>query len=97
MINLTDKNYELDEAARIIGISLEDCVGFLEIKKYIKKEPYGYSATACGVDLGNVINDDKHNALITTNGVCKIASAFANLDEGYKLLEKNGYPVEMAY
>ena len=97
MINLTDKNYELDEAARIIGISLEDCVGFLEVKKYIKKESYGYSATACGVQFGNVINDDKHNALITADGICKIASTFADIEEGYKLLENKSYAIALPY
>ncbi len=73
----TIKNFELSEASRISGVSQNDITDFFLIKKYIRKESYGYSATALGVEKGSVVNDKNHNALITMVGISKVASAFA--------------------
>ena len=71
------KTFDLSEASRISGVSQNDITDFFLIKKYIRKESYGYSATAPGVEKGCVVNDKNHNALITMDGICKIASAWA--------------------
>ena len=84
------KTFELSEVSRISGVSQDDITDFFLIKKYIKKESYGYSATGCGVDSKNVVNDKNHNALITMDGICKIASAWAAIEEGKQLIEKYG-------
>lgn len=76
-IFLTAKKYTLNRAYKIIGISYDDCIEYLLIRKYIKAEKYGYSATAQGVDLGYVVNSRKRRALLTTKGISKVASAYA--------------------
>lgn len=86
----TIKNFELSEASRISGVSQNDITGFFFMKKYIRKESYGYSATALGVEKGCVVNDKNHNALITMDGICKIASVGAAVEEGKQLIEKYG-------
>lgn len=71
------KTFELSEASKISGVSQNDITDFFLIRGYIRKESYGYSATGCGVNSKNVVNDKNHNVLITMNGICKVASAFA--------------------
>lgn len=71
------KTFKLDEASRISGVNQSDFTDFYLLRGYVKKEPYGYSATALGIEKGCVINDKNYNALITINGISKIASAFA--------------------
>ncbi len=84
------KTFELFEASRISGISQNDITDFFLMRGYIRKESYGYSATALGVEKGCVVNDKNHNALITMDGICKIASAWAAVEEGKQLIEKYG-------
>lgn len=76
-IFLAAKKYTLNRAYKIIGISYDDFIGYLLIRKYIKAEKYGYSATAQGVEFGYVVNSRKRRALLTTKGISKVASAFA--------------------
>lgn len=76
-ILLVAKKHNLKRASKIIGISYEDITEFLLIKKYIRPEIYGYSATALGIDSGCCINTWRRRAMITTKGISKVASAFA--------------------
>ena len=76
-IFLVAKKHNLKRASKIIGISYDDCIGYLLTRKYIKAEVYGYSATAQGVDLGYVVNSRRRRALLTKKGVSKVASVFA--------------------
>lgn len=68
--------FNLNYAAKIIGISADDCKDFLELRQYIKKELFGYSATGMGVEFGYVINV-QHEAFLTTKGLERVASAFS--------------------
>ncbi len=76
-ISLTAKKYTLNRAYKIIGISYDDFIGYLLIRKYIKAEKYGYSATAMGVEYGYCVNSWRRRAMLTTKGICKVASVFA--------------------
>ena len=76
-ISLTAKKHNLKRASKIIGISYEDITAFLLIKKYIRPEKYGYSATALGIDSGCCVNTWRRRAILTIKGISKIASAFA--------------------
>lgn len=73
----TIKTFDLTEASRISGISQNDITDFYLIRGYIRKEPYGYSATLLGIEKGCFVNDKDLNAMITTKGICKVTSAFA--------------------
>lgn len=59
------------EGARIAGVEMEDCLEFFALKRFIKREPWGWSATGMGVEFGYVVNDCKFAALLTPKGVCK--------------------------
>lgn len=71
------KTYEIDEASRIAGVDKNEMVEFFKLRGYIRPESYGYSATALGIEKNCCINDKDYNALITVDGICKVASAFA--------------------
>ena len=71
------KTFNLIEAARISGVNQNDFIDFFLLRGYIRKEEYGYSATALGIEKGCVVNDKKHNALFTMEAIIKIASAWA--------------------
>lgn len=73
----TIKTFDLTEASRISGINQADFTDFYVLRGYIKKEPYGYSATALGIERGCVVNDDKYNALFTMESIIRVASAWA--------------------
>lgn len=76
-IFLTAKKHNLKRASKIIGISYDDFIGYLLIRKYIKAEKYGYYATAMGIEYGYCVNSWRRRAMITTKGISKVASAFA--------------------
>ena len=57
------KTFDLTEASRISGVKKDQFILFYTMLWYIKKESYGYSATALGIEKGCVINDDKYNVL----------------------------------
>ena len=92
--NVTQKTelekFSIEEASRISGVSADDFIAFYKLKGYIRKEAYGYSATALGIEKGCVVNDKNHNALITMDGICKIASVWAAVEEGKQLIERYG-------
>ena len=71
------KTFELDEASRISGVKKDQFILFYTMRGYIKKESYGYSATALGIEKGCVINDEKNNALFTMESIIRVASAWA--------------------
>ena len=71
------KNFELSEASSLSGITLDELTEFYLIRGYIRKETYGYSATLLGIEKGCFVNDKDFNAMITTKGICKVASVFA--------------------
>ena len=71
------KTFDLTEASRISGVNQNDFTDFFLLRGYIRKETYGYSATALGIEKGCVVNDIKHNALFTMEAIIRIASASA--------------------
>ena len=73
----TNKTFDLTEASRISGVRKDQFILFYTMRGYIKKESYGYSATALGIEKGCVVNDDKYNALFTMESIIRIASATA--------------------
>ncbi len=73
----TIKTFDLTEASRISGVSKNEITDFFLMRGYIRKESYGYSATALGVEKSCVVNDKNYNALITMDGICKVSSAWA--------------------
>lgn len=87
------KAYNLNKAAKRIGISTEDCIDYLKVRHYIHADTKGYRATAMGVQYGYVVNINKQ-ACLTTEGISKVASAFIAWDnaveEGKQLIEKYG-------
>ena len=79
--NVTQNNelekFSIEEASRISGVSSYDFIAFYTIKGYIKPEPYGYSATALGIEKNCVVNDKDYRAWFTMDSIIKIASAWA--------------------
>lgn len=75
--NIKNGKFTILEACRLSGITLDELTEFYLIRGYIRKEPYGYSATLLGVEKGCFVNDKDFNARITTKGICKVASVFA--------------------
>ena len=73
----TAKKYNIYESAKIIGISTDDFTEFYLLRQYIRKEPYGYSATVLGIEKGCFVNDKNYNALVTEKGINRIAKIFA--------------------
>lgn len=90
----TIKTFDLAEASRIFGENQEQIIDFYILKKYIKKEPYGYSATVMGIKKGYFVNDNKRNALLTQKGLNDVQRTIRtwnqSLKEGKKLLKKHG-------
>lgn len=80
----TAKKYSLDCASKIIGISTDDCIGFLTIRHYIQKNKTGYNATGMGVEFGYCVNDKNNNAILTQKGFDKISGAFENWNKASK-------------
>lgn len=76
-IHPTAKKYTLDRVTKIIGISTDDFTEFYLLRQYIRKEPYGYSATELGIKKGCFVNDNNYNALVTEKGINRIAKIFA--------------------
>ena len=76
-MNETTKTFELTEASRISGVNQNDFTDFFLLRGYIRKEEYGFSATALGIERGCVVNDDKNNALFTMEAIIRVASANA--------------------
>lgn len=91
-IHPTAKKYTLDCASKIIGISTDDCIGFLTLRHYIQKNKTGYNATAMGIQFGYCVNDKNYNAILTQKGFDKVSGAFKawneSVLEGKKLIEK---------
>lgn len=87
------KAYNLNKAAKRIGISTEDCIDYLKGRHYIHSDTKGYRATIIGIQNGYVVNINKQVCL-TTEGISKVASAFVNWDnaveEGKHLITKHG-------
>lgn len=76
--SLSEKiTFDLAEAIRISGVKKDQFILFYTMRGYIKKESYGYSATALGIEKGCVINDDKYNALYTMEAIIRVSSAMA--------------------
>ena len=73
----TIKTFDLTEASRIAGVNQDDFIQFFLMRGYIRKEEYGYSATALGIEKDCVVNDDKYNALFTMEAIIRVASAQA--------------------
>lgn len=71
------KTYGIDETSRIAGVDKKEMVDFFKLRGYIKPESYGYSATFLGIEKNCCVNDKNYNALITIEGICKVASAWA--------------------
>ena len=71
------KEYKLSKASKKSGIKQDDFILFYVIRGYIRKETYGYSATALGIEKGCVVNDKNNNALFTTESIIRISDAFA--------------------
>lgn len=71
------KRFELEEAAKLSGICLEYFTLFYYIKGYIRKEPYGYSATVLGIKSNCVLNDKNYHAYFTVKSVITASNAFA--------------------
>lgn len=71
-----EKLYSLDKAAKKLKAEPLACKLFLEVRQYIKKEDYGYSATGMGVDFGYVVNDKNHQAKLTERGFNRLTQAF---------------------
>ena len=76
-IHPTAEKYNLCESAKIIGISTDDFTEFYLLRQYIRKEPYGYSATELGIEKGCFVNDKNCNAFATEKAVCRVAKVFA--------------------
>lgn len=70
------EKFSIEEALRISGVSADDFITFYTIRGYIKPEPYGYSATALGIEKNCVINDNNYRAKFTLEGVKRVADAF---------------------
>lgn len=91
------KIFELSRISRIFGKNQEQVIDFYILKKYIKKESYGYSATVMGIEKGYFINDNKRNALLTQKGLYEVQRTIRtwnqSLKEGKKLLKKHGLGV----
>ena len=83
------KAYNLNKAAKRIGISTENCIGYLKIKHYIYPGTKGYRGTVIGLQNGYVVNINKQ-ACLTVEGISKVASAFVAwdnaVDEGKNLI-----------
>ena len=71
------EKFSIEEAIRISGVNQKDFTDFFLLRGYIRKESYGYSATALGIEKGCVINDDKYNALYTMEAIIRVSSAMA--------------------
>ena len=79
--NVTQKieleKFSIEEASRISGVSADDFIAFYKLRGYIRPEPYGYSATALGIEKNCVVNDKDYRAWFTMDSIIKIASAWA--------------------
>ena len=83
-VHSTAKKYSLDCVSKIIGISTDDCIGFLTVRHYIQKNKNVYNATGMGVEFGYCVNDKNHNVFLTQKGFDKISSIFENWNKEYK-------------
>ena len=90
------KAYNLNKAAKRIGISTEDCIDYLKGKHYIYPDTKGYRATIIGIQNGYVVNINKQ-ACLTTEGISKVASFYVAMEnaveEGKQLIAKYGLSV----
>lgn len=72
-IHPTAKKYTLDRVTKIIGISADDCIGFLTLRHYIYESESKYVATS----LSNMcINDKEGNLFITQEGLDRLRNVF---------------------
>ena len=71
------KTFSAAEAAKLSGVKEDFFIDFYVYRGHIMKEPYGYSATALGIEKYTVVNDDKCNALFTVRAIIRIANACA--------------------